>query len=505
MTDRSGASLNASTASAAAPDLISAQIQAMLAPRSDAAGRAAFHRLAEHLRERLWNESLARDVARALDVAIASLDRCISALVDSILHHPRFQQLESIWRGLQYLVGRVAEAQIWLEQDGEQSEIKVRLLQLTKREMHADFQAALELDQSLIWQKIYEHEFGMAGGVPMGVLIGDYEFSSHPHDIALLESMAQVATASFSPFLAAASPQLFEIEDFRDLERPLRLQHFDTPDYIHWKSLRRDPNMRFVGLTLPRILLRPPHDLRHTAGAGWCYQESVRGSHGDHHLWGNAAFAFGGVLIRAFAECGWFAEIRGMTRGVDAGGIVTGLPELCCHTDRESVIRQPPVDVMISDEQEAMLAGHGFVPLCAEPHSSTAVFYANPSLHLPQRYDDAAKTENEQLSSMLQYVLCTSRIAHHLKALGRTWLGTTQSAYELTSRLDQWIMQYVVPTDHADPEFKARHPLRSAEVEVIEEVDRPGVFRMVMRLQPHYQLDGAMVRLETRIVSPGFA
>ena len=207
-------------------------------------------------------------------------------------------------------------------------------------------------------------------------------------------------------------------------------------------------------------------------------------------------------MIRAFAEYRWFAEIRGISETAEGGGCVQGLPRVSCPTDREGVVGRPPVEVMISDQQESLLASHGFIPLCARPNEHVAVFYANPSLYQPTRYDDVAKTQNEQLSSMLQYVLCTSRFGHHVKQLGRRWLGGTTSAEELTGRLERWIMPYVLDTDTADREFKARHPLRKAEVRVLEERDQPGVYRLLLRLQPHYQLDRAVVRLETRIVAP---
>ena len=211
--------------------------------------------LAGQMREMLDDADALCAMARLLDVLVAELDQRISELLDAILHHPRFQQLEAAWRGVRYLTDRVAEGEIRLEQDGESATIKVRLLHVSKRELCLDLSGALEVDQSAVWRKVYEEEFGVAGGAPFGLLVGDYTLGSHPQDVALLEGMAQVAAASFAPFLAAASPELFELDDYRALERTLNLTHLERPDYAHWQSLRRDPNMRFVGLTLPRILL----------------------------------------------------------------------------------------------------------------------------------------------------------------------------------------------------------------------------------------------------------
>ncbi len=440
-----------------------------------------------------------QELARMLDVAVAALDRKIAALLNAILHHPRFQRLEATWRGAKYLVDQAADAQLWMEQDGRSTPLKICILHVTKDQLFRDVSGALEIDQSAIWQKVYEQEFGVAGGSPFGLLIGDYEFGVHPQDITLLECMGQVAAASFAPFVAGASVHLFEIDSFRVLERSLSFKHFSGTDFIPWRSLRNDPNMRFVGLTLPRIILRNPYDQRHGTRTGVYFDEDLQGT--GQYLWGNAAFAFGAIVVRAFAECGWFAEIRGVTPGVESGGLVTGLPRISCATDEDGVALRSPVEVMISDEQESLLASHGFIPLCGEPNSRWGVFHANPSLFLPEKSTDADKTENERLSSMLQYVLCTSRFAHHVKCMGRTWLGSATSSYELTTRLDKWLMQYVLPTDNAEARFKARHPLRAGEVEIVEELDNPGVFRLIIRLQPHYQLDGAIVRLETKIIA----
>ncbi len=446
-----------------------------------------------------------RTIARLLNRDIARLDTLLSAQVNAILHHPRFQSLEASWRGLKYLVDRP-------DVDGET--IKVRVLNASWKDLARDAERAVEFDQSQLFRKVYEDEFGSPGGEPFGILIGDYYLrhrptADHPiDDVGLLGSISQVAAAAFAPFIGGVDPAMLGLESFSRLEQSLNLaRSFEDLDYLKWRALRDREDARFVGLAIPRVLMRLPHDDSGRRTDGFRFREDVSGLDREKYLWGNAAFAFAAVVIRAVAEGGWMADIRGVQRGVDGGGLVTGLP---CHwfaTDAPGVALKTSTEVVVNDFLEKDLSLLGFVPLCAAKDTEYSVFYSNQSVQKPQTYDEKAATVNARVSSMLQYMLCVSRFAHYLKVLARDKVGSTESADQLQDRLARWVSQYVAPGSNLSPDVKAQFPLKQADVQVREQPGKPGSYMCVMRLAPHFQLDqlDATLRLVTELspVRPG--
>jgi len=425
---------------------------------------------------------LARDVAR--------VDQLLAEQVNEILHAPEFQALEAAWRGLHYLWS--VRSQLSSEQgfDDRQAQVEIRVLDVSKRELMRDFDKAPEFDQNALFWKVYEEEFGMPGGTPYGVLLANYEFTNHPNDLDLLSQLSGVAASAFAPVITSASPELVGLETFADLEKPVNLENiFQQARHQKWHSLRERSDTQFLGLTLPRILMREPYRDDGGHRHGFRFVENVQGADREAYLWGSSAWAMGAVILRAFDRCGWFAEIRGVERGVDGGGLVTGLPTHCFRTDENGVAMRSSVEVAVSDAHEAALSDLGFVPHSHCKDTPYSVFYSNQSVHQPRTYDDPAATANAKISAMLQYVLCCSRIAHYLKVKARTTIGSHQSPMEVQNELQNWLVDYVTPDEKAPPSMKAQFPLREADVEVTEIPGQPGKYRLTIRLLPHYQLD----------------
>ncbi len=438
--------------------------------------------------------SIARDIAR--------LDGLLTNQVNVILHHPDFQSLESAWRGLAYLVERAEEGREIIEEDGERGTIDIRVLNISRRELERDFDRAVEFDQSAMFRKVYEEEFGTAGGTPYGMLIANYSFTNHPDDVELLGQMSGVAAAAFAPLITSAAPELLGLSDFSRLEQPLNLEAtFEQKEYVRWNSLRERPDAQFLGLTMPRVLMRKPYDDDGSVAAGFRFREDVEGPDRSRYLWGSAALAFGAVAIRAYAASGWFADIRGFVRGRTEGGLVTDLPSDSFHTDRKGVAVKSSTEVSLTDNDERALCQLGFIPLSDCADTEYSVFYSNQSAHKPQQYDDPLANANAKISSMMQYVLCCSRFAHYLKVLARTKIGSFSEAREIENWLNSWLVEYTLGDDRARPEMKARYPLREAECLVSPVPAEPGAYRLTINLRPHYQLDqlAASVRLVARI------
>lgn len=445
-------------------------------------------------------------IIQELERDLALLDELLQSQVNAIIHHPRFQQLEASWRGLWYLVEQAAESVEQVDSEESPPEIQLRVLTVSKRELWRDFDLAVEFDQSELFKKIYEAEFGTAGGTPYGTLIGDYQFTNHPEDIDLLRGLAGVAAAAFAPLITAAAPELVGLDEFGALERPVRLsQTQEQVEYLKWNSFRRSEDARFVGLTLPRTLMRVPYEDDGSRTDGFRFHEDVEGPDRSRYLWGNASYAFGGVIIRAFANSRWFADIRGVERGVIGGGLVPGLPVQSFGTDRSGVAVKYSTEVAISSYQEKELSLLGYIPLCHCEDSEFSAFYTNNSTQRPEEFSTPEATANARISAMLQYVLCTGRFAHYLKGIGRTKLGSLIGEQDLQRQLNRWISAYVAPGPESDPAVKARFPLRQAEVEVREILGQPGSFRLIMQLWPHFQLDGltAALRLTMKMAPTG--
>jgi type VI secretion system ImpC/EvpB family protein len=434
---------------------------------------------------------------------VAHIDQLLNAQLNAILHQPAFQRLEASWRGLEYLVHRV---------DAESDPgLKVRVLNVSWRELERDFERSTDFDQSQLFRKVYDGEFGHPGGEPFGVLVGDYEVHprvspGHPHDdVGVIKAISQVAAAAFCPFIAAASPSMFGLDDFRGLENSLdHARTFQQTDYLKWRALRDTEDARFVGLTLPRVLMRLPYEDDGSRVDHFQFREDVEGPDRSKYLWGNAAFAMAGTMVRAYAQAGWLADIRGVQRNIEGGGLVTDLPVHCFSTDAPGVAPKASTDVVITDILEKELSDLGFIPLCDCKDTNYSAFYSNQSIQKSKKYDRQNATTNAKISSMLQYMLCVSRFAHYIKVLGRDKVGSFTETEELERFLQNWIVRYVTADSEASPQVKAGHPLREANVQVRTIPGKAGAYQCVMHLAPHYELDelSATVRVATEL-APG--
>ena len=425
-------------------------------------------------------------VVHALARHIAEIDHLINEQLNSIIHQPKFQKLEASWRGLWYLAEQA---------DGTQN-IKIRFLDISWAEVAQDIGRALEFDQSHLFHKIYSEEYGTPGGEPYGVIIGDYEIShqvsaQHPHDdISTLEGLAQIAAASFAPFIAATSSEFFGLDDFSELGQPINLANvLVQTEYIRWRSLRDKPDSRFLGLTLPRVLVRLPYTQGPGSYKGVYFDEHTAGPDSRNYLWGNACYAFAGILIRESAKIGWFGHIRGVPRNYVAGGLVTTLPVDEFHTDSNGIAFKPVTDVIITDAVEKELSDLGFIPLCQCYNAPFAAFYNNQSIQQPKAVGSNDARVNARLSAMLQHIFCGSRIAHYLKIIFRDKVGSFVTANECEQYLRDWLFSYTTGREDLEWEDQARYPLREADVTVREHPMRPGEYVCEIRLKPHYQLD----------------
>jgi type VI secretion system protein ImpC len=428
------------------------------------------------------NVTVSRDTEAMINARIAQIDHLISIQLNEIVHHSDFQKLESSWRGLRYL----------LEQTETSPMLKIKVLNVSKKELTRDFEKAAEFDQSKFFEKVYEEEFGTFGGAPFGALIGDYEFSRHPADVALLEKVSQVAAAAHSPFLSAASPDLLNLESFADLSSHRDIATvFDNTAYVKWKSFRQSEDSRYVGLCLPRVLMRLPYGNDTKPVETFHYEEGVDGTDHSKYLWGNAAYALGARVTNAFAVHGWCAAIR----GVEGGGRVDGLPAHTFQTDEGDVALKCPTEIAITDRREKELADAGLIPLVHCKGTDYAAFFSEQSCQKPKIYDLESANANARLSAQLPYMFAVCRVAHYLKAMMREKIGSFMSREECQHYLQRWISNYVLLQDSAAPEAKAAKPLREAKIEVSEIPGKPGAYRAVAFLKPHFQLDELTVSL----------
>lgn len=426
---------------------------------------------------------ISENLAATIDARVAELDGLISKQLSAVMHAPEFQKLESSWTGLNYLVRNTSSTQT----------LKIKMMNVTKRELVKDFQAAMEFDQSAMFKKVYEEEFGTFGGAPFGALIGDFEVTRQPEDMYFIDQMSHVAAAAHAPFISAASPELFGLETYSDLGKPRDLSKvFDTVEYAKWKSFRESEDSRYVGLTLPRFLGRLPFNPKDGSTVeGFNFVEDVDGTDHDKYLWCNAAYAFASKLTAAFEDFGWCAAIR----GVEGGGLVEDLPTHTFKTDEGEVALKCPTEIAITDRREKELSDLGFISLVHCKESDYAAFFGAQSAQKAKKYNTDAANANSVLSAQLQYIFAVSRIAHYMKAMMRDKIGSFASASNVEDFLNRWLTQYVLLDDNASQEQKAQFPLREASVQVSEVPGRPGVYRAVSFLRPHFQLDELSVSL----------
>ncbi len=435
--------------------------------------------------------TVSKDTEVMINSRIAQIDHLISLQLNEIMHAPEFQKLEGTWRGLRYMLGQSETSDM----------LKIKILNVGKKELLRDLQRAPEFDQSALFKKVYEEEYGVFGGAPFGALVGDYEFEKSGQDIELLEKVAQVAAASHAPFITGTSPDMLNLESYTQLDSPRDLAKvFDTTEYARWKAFRQSEDSRYVALTLPRMLLREPYGPNNVPVDAFNYDERVDGTEHDKYLWGNAAWALGARVTNAFAQYGWCACIR----GVESGGMVEGLPTHNFRTDSGDVAMKCPTETPITDRREKELADLGFAPLVHQKGSSNACFFSVQSAQKPKIYTSDAATANSRISSQLPYIFAVSRFAHYLKAMMRDKIGGYMSKSEAQSFLNTWIANYVVGNDDAPLSVKAKRPLREANVEVQEVPGKPGAYRAVAFLRPHFQLDELSVsmRLVAELPAP---
>jgi type VI secretion system protein ImpC len=426
--------------------------------------------------------TVTRDTESSIQARIAEIDELISKQLNEILHHSSFQKLEGTWRGIRYL----------LDQSETGTMLKVKLLNVSKRELLRDLQRAPEFDQSSLFKKVYEEEFGVFGGAPFAALVGDYEFGRGPEDIDLLRRVSQVAASAHAPFLSAAAPELLNLTDFTQLGMPRDIARiFDSTEYAKWKSFRQSEDSRYVALTLPRVLARLPYGRETSQVDGFDFEENVDGSDHSRYLWSNAAYSLAARLTDAFAKYGWCAAIR----GVEGGGLVEDLPAHNFLTDGGDVALKCPTETQITDRREKELADQGLVPLVHCKGTDYAAFFSVQSANKPALYDTESANANARLSAQLPYIFAMSRFAHYLKAIMRDKIGSFSSQEECQAFLNRWISKYVLADDSASQAAKARLPLREASIQVSEVPGKPGAYRAVAFLRPHFQLDELTISL----------
>jgi type VI secretion system protein ImpC len=426
-----------------------------------------------------------------VEAIVGELDRRLAEQINVVLHHPEFQQMEASWRGLRFLVDAA---------DGDDT-LKIRMLDLSKRELNRMLKKfrGNAWDQSPLFKRIYEEEYGQFGGRPYGVLIGDYYFDHRPEDVQLLAAIAQIAAAAHTPFIAAAAPAVMQMDSWAELANPRDLTRiFQTPEYASWRSLRDSEDARYLGLCLPRYLARLPYGARTEPVEAFDFEEDVEGPDATRHLWANAAYAMAANIANAFRLYGWCVRIR----GIETGGAVEGLPILTFPTADGGADRRCSVEVALSERRESELAQNGFIPLVHCKGTEFAAFIGAPSLQRPREYEDAAATANAHLSARLPYMFACCRFAHYLKCMVRDKIGSSRDKAELAALLDDWLHGYVdgAPERSTD-EWKAAHPLVEARVTLDDKEDAPGQYEARFYLRPHYQLEGmtAVLRLVSRM------
>jgi type VI secretion system protein ImpC len=465
-------------------------LQKEFRPKSDQAKTAVEAAVKVLAQQALANTQLISDDAlRSIESIIAQIDKKLTEQVNLILHHADFQQLESAWRGLHYLVNNTETDEM----------LKIRVMNVSKKDLHKTLRKfkGTAWDQSPIFKKVYEEEFGQFGGEPYGSLVADFHFDHSPPDIELLSEMAKIAAAAHAPLITGAKPTLFQMDSWSELANPRDLSKiFSTPEYASWRSLRESEDSKYIGLAMPRFLGRLPYGSKTEPVEQFAFEEDTEGADSEKYSWVNAAYGMAVNINRSFKEYGWCSRIR----GIESGGALTNLPSHTFATDDGGVDQKCPTEIAIGDRREAELARNGMMPLIHRKNSDLAAFIGAQSLHKPAEYDDPDATSNAALAARLPYLFATCRFAHYLKCIVRDKVGSYKSRDAMQTWLQEWVSQYVDYSAATSPdEEKARRPLAAAEV-IVEEVEgNPGYYSSKFFLRPHYQLEGLSVSL--RLVS----
>ncbi|CAD6520416.1 hypothetical protein LMG28727_01398 [Paraburkholderia kirstenboschensis] len=465
-------------------------LQKEFKPKSDKA-KEAVETAVRTLAEQALRDSnvISGDVLATIEALIAQIDAKLTAQINQIIHSEEFQKVESAWRGLHYLVNNT-------ETD---ESLKIRVMNVSKGDLHKTLKKykGTAWDQSPIFKKLYEEEYGQFGGEPYGALVADYYFDNSGPDVDLLTQIAKISAASHAPFIAGADPAVMLMESWQELANPRDLTKiFQTPEHAAWRSLRESEDSRYVGLAMPRFLARAPYGAKSNPVDEFNFEEDTAGADSSKYAWANAAYAMATNINRSFKMYGWCSRIR----GIESGGAIENLPVHAFPTDDGGVDMKCPTEIAISDRREAELAKNGFMPLVHKKNSDFAAFIGAQSLHKPAEYEDPDATANANLAARLPYLFACSRFAHYLKCIVRDKIGSFKEKDDMQRWLQNWILQYVDGDPaHSTEESKARRPLAAAEV-VIEEVEgNPGYYTSKFFLRPHYQLEGLTVSL--RLVS----
>ncbi|MBQ1762877.1 MAG: type VI secretion system contractile sheath large subunit [Aquincola sp.] len=465
-------------------------LQKEFKPKSDEA-KSAVEQAVQTLAQQALSQTqlIGKDTIKTIEDMIAAIDKKLSEQINLILHHADFQKLEGAWRGLHYLVNNTETDEM----------LKIRVMNISKQDLGKTLKRyrGTAWDQSPLFKKLYEEEFGQFGGEPFGCLVGDYHFDQSAPDVELLGEMAKVAAAAHAPFITGASPSVMQMDSWQELANPRDLTKiFTTPEYAAWRSLRESDDSRYIGLAMPRFLSRLPYGARTNPVEAFNFEEDTGAADHSKYTWANAAYAMATNINRSFKEYGWCSRIR----GIESGGAVEGLPTHTFPTDDGGVDMKCPTEISISDRREAELAKNGFMPLVHRKNSDFAAFIGAQSLQKPAEYDDPDATANANLAARLPYLFATCRFAHYLKCIVRDKIGSFKERDEVQRWLQDWILNYVDGDPaHSSEQTKARKPLAAAEV-VVEEVEgNPGYYTSKFFLRPHYQLEGLTVSL--RLVS----
>ena len=468
----------------------SALLQKEFKPKTDRAKEAVENAVKTLAEQALTDTALISDDAvKSIESIIAELDKRLSDQVNRVLHHDDFQKLEGSWRGMHHLVNNTETDEM----------LKIKVLNISKKDVHKTLKKfkGTAWDQSPIFKKVYEHEYGQFGGEPFGCIMGDYEFDHSPPDVEFLNGIAEVSAAAHVPFIAAAAPKLMNMDSWQELADPRDLTKiFQTPEYASWRSLRESEDSRYIGLAMPRFLSRLPYGAETDPVEAFDFEEDVEGADHNKYTWSNSAYTMAVNINQSFKLYGWCSRIR----GIESGGAVEGLPTHTFPTDDGGVDMKCPTEIAISDRREAELAKNGFMPLLHKKNSDFAAFIGAQSLQKPFEYDDPDATANANLSARLPYLFATCRFAHYLKCIVRDKIGSFKERDDMEKWLNKWINNYVEANPETASEAdKARRPLAAAEV-VVEEVEgNPGYYSSKFYLRPHYQLEGLTVSL--RLVS----
>jgi type VI secretion system protein ImpC len=434
--------------------------------------------------------TISSDTAAMINHRIAQIDEILTQQINEILHHPDFQKLESSWRGLHFLVMNSETGTM----------LKLRLLNANRSELQRDLEKAVEFDQSQLFKKIYEEEYGTFGGYPYSLLVADFEFGRNPQDIAFLEKLSNVAASAHAPLITAANPRLFDMDSFTELGNPRDLaKQFESTELIKWRSFRESDDARYVAMTLPHILMRLPYGPNTLPVEEFMYVEDVDGREHSKYLWGNAAWAMSQRITNAFALYKWCGAIR----GVEGGGKVEGLPTHTFKTDEGDIALKCPTEIAITDRRENELNNLGFITLCHCKGTDYAAFFGGQTTHKPKLYSTNEANANAQLSATLPYILAASRFAHYIKVMMRDKIGSFMTADEVSAYLNSWIGNYVLGRDDGGQTLKAQYPLREAKIQVKEIAGKPGHYTSVVFLKPHFQMESLSTSIRLVANLPG--